>query len=152
MVEEGPNMVGGCLCGDVRYEVGAKPLLTALCHCEDCQKQTGSALSVLVAVPRESLWIDGQHLSAFESRGPSGRPVTRWFCSRCGSSVLSDVAITPDLVWLRAGTLDDRSRLRPQMNIWCDSAQPWVPMERAIPGFAKNPPIGVRLGRGEELA
>lgn len=151
LVEEGPNMVGGCLCGDVRYEIDGKPLLTALCHCEDCQKQTGSAFSVLVAVPRCSLWIEGEHMAAFESVGASGHPVTRWFCSGCGSSVLSDVAITPDLVWIRAGTLDDRSWLRPQMNIWCDSAQPWVLLERAIPGFAKNPPIGVGRG-GKDLA
>lgn len=147
-----PNMVGGCLCGGVRYSVDAPPELTALCHCEDCQRQTGSAFSILVAVPRESVRIrKGRSLAAFESVGASGWPVTREFCSGCGSPILSDVAITPDLLWIRGGTLDDRSWLRPQMNIWCDSAQPWVLLERAIPGFATNPPIGVVSGGGEEL-
>lgn len=145
-----PNMVGGCLCGGVRYAVYGRPWLTALCHCEDCQKQSGSAFSILVAVEREGLWIEGETLSAFESVGASGWPVTREFCSGCGSPILSEVSITPDLVWIKAGTLDDRSWLRPQMNIWCDSAQPWVLMDRAIPGFAKNPPIGVGPGGGED--
>ena len=146
-----PNMVGGCLCGGVRYEVGAEPELTALCHCGDCQKQTSSAFSILVAVPREGLWVWGESLASYESLGASGRPVVRQFCSACGSPVLSYVAMTPDLIWLKAGTLDDRSWLRPQMNVWCDSAQPWVLMDRAIPGFAKNPPIGVGSGGDEEL-
>lgn len=146
-----PNMVGGCLCGGVRYEVGVEPELTALCHCEDCQKQTSSAFSILVAVPREGLWVWGESLASYESLGTSGHPVVRQFCSSCGSPVLSYVAITPDLIWLKAGTLDDRSWLRPQMNIWCDSAQPWVLMDRAIPGFARNPPIGVGSGGDEDL-
>lgn len=124
--------------------------MTALCHCEDCQKQSGSAFSVLVAVAIEDLRIEGETLSAFESVGASGWPVTREFCSGCGSPILSEVSITPDLVWIKAGTLDDRSWLRPQMNVWCDSAQPWVLMDRAIPGFAKNPPIGIGSGEGED--
>lgn len=138
-----PNIVGGCLCGGVRYSVDADPELTALCHCEACQKQTGSAFSILVAVPKESVRIEGRSLAAFESVGASGWPVTREFCLGCGSPILVDASITPDLLWIRGGTLDDRSWLRPQMNIWCDSAQPWVSMDRAIPGFAENPPIGV---------
>ncbi|QIN80065.1 aldehyde-activating protein [Rubrobacter marinus] len=130
-------MVGGCLCGGVRYSVDAEPELVALCHCEDCQKQTGSAFSILVAVPEESVRIEGR-LTAYEGVGASGWPVTRRFCPGCGSPILSDVSITPDLLWIRGGTLDDRSWLRPQMNIWCDSAQPWVFMDRAIPGSPRT--------------
>jgi len=57
------NIVGGCLCGAVRYESEAEPVLTAVCHCRDCQKQTSSAFSVLVALPkaacepREGPWL-----------------------------------------------------------------------------------------------
>jgi hypothetical protein len=47
-----PSIVGGCLCGDVRYEGEAEPLLTAVCHCRDCQKHTSSAFSVLVVLPK----------------------------------------------------------------------------------------------------
>ena len=34
---------GGCLCGAVRYESAGKPLFSLLCHCRDCQHQSGSA-------------------------------------------------------------------------------------------------------------
>ncbi|MEC8526956.1 MAG: aldehyde-activating protein, partial [Pseudomonadota bacterium] len=36
---------GGCLCGQVRYETKADPLMTGVCHCKNCQKQAGSAFS-----------------------------------------------------------------------------------------------------------
>ena len=53
-------LTGGCLCGAVTYACEAAPLATAICHCEDCQRQTGTAFSVLVAVPAEALRIDGE--------------------------------------------------------------------------------------------
>jgi hypothetical protein len=53
------NIVGGCLCGSVSYEADAEPVLTALCHCKHCQKQTSSAFSVLVALPKGSLRFEG---------------------------------------------------------------------------------------------
>ena len=36
---------------------------------------------------------------------------------------------TPELAFIKAGTLNDRSWLEPQMQVWCDSAQPWVPLD-----------------------
>ena len=36
---------GGCLCGQVRYETKAEPMMTGVCHCKNCQKQAGSAFS-----------------------------------------------------------------------------------------------------------
>lgn len=136
------NIVGGCLCGGVRYEADAEPVLTAVCHCRQCQKQTSSAFSVLVALPKGSLRTEGRALAAFEDVGESGYPNVRRFCPECGSPIMSEVAATPDLEWLKAGTLDDPSWLRPQMNMWCDSAQPWVSMDEAIPAFEGNPPLG----------
>ncbi len=64
-----PNIAGGCLCGSVRYMSEAEPVLTALCHCADCQKQTSSAFSVLVAVPQGTLRLEGQGLAVFEGVG-----------------------------------------------------------------------------------
>ncbi len=137
-----PNIVGGCLCGEVRYESEAEPVLTALCHCAHCQKQTSSAYSVLVALPKGSLRMEGPPLAAFEDVGDSELPVIRKFCPQCGSSIITELVATPDLDWLKAGTLDDPSWLSPQMNIWCSSAQPWVGMDDATPAYEGNPPLG----------
>jgi hypothetical protein len=137
-----PKIVGGCLCGSVRYQSEAEPVLTAACHCHHCQKQTSSAFSIFVVLPKGSLTIEGEPLAAFEDVGDSGLPVFRKFCSKCGSAIVSEVVATPDLEWLNAGTLDDPSWFRPQMNLWCDSAQPWVSIDDDIPAYAGNPPQG----------
>jgi hypothetical protein len=116
--------------------------MTAVCHCSHCQAQTSSAFSIIVAVPKGSLQIEGEPLAAYETQGESGQPVIRKFCPNCGSAVVSDVTVTPDLEWIKAGTLDDRSWLQPQVHWWCDSAQPWVKIDEAVPAFAGNPPLG----------
>jgi len=137
------NIAGGCLCGAVRYESEAEPVLTALCHCRDCQKQTSSAFSVLVALPKGSLRTEGRALASVETVGEdTGLPTTRRFCSGCGSAIVSDVGATPDLEWLKAGTLDDASWLRPQMHMWSSRAQPWVVLDEDIPAYERNPPLG----------
>ena len=137
-----PNIVGGCLCGSVRYESEAEPILTAVCHYRHCQKQTNSAFSIFIVLPKGSLRIEGEALAAFEDVGESGLPVFRKFCPKCGSAIVSEVVATPDVEWLNAGTLDDPSSFRPQMNLWCDSAQPWVNIDDTIPAYPGNPPQG----------
>ena len=121
---------GSCLCGKVTYSCDTEPLATAVCHCTDCQKQTGTAFSIIVAVPRDGLDIQGDTLSSFTTVGTdTGKEVSRQFCRDCGSPIVSLGDAMPALAFIKAGTLDDTSWLEPEMHIWSDSAQPWLPLE-----------------------
>lgn len=133
---------GGCLCGAIRYTSKAQPLVTAVCNCRHCQRQTGTSFSILLGLPKGSLELTGDTPATFHDTGTSGLPVQRRFCARCGSPILSEVTATPTIDWLKAGTLDDPSWLQPQISIWCDSAQPWVQMPEGVARFPQNPPPG----------
>ena len=65
---------GGCYCGSLRYAVAGDPLNTAICHCKSCQRQTGSAYSVIIAVPRGSLSMDGS-VATYEIAGDNGEVI-----------------------------------------------------------------------------
>ena len=134
------QIVGGCLCGNIRYACEAEPMMMALCHCKNCQKQTSTSFSILVAVPKGSLNIEGE-LSAYNDQGSSGQAVIRKFCGKCGSPILSDVAALPTMDFLKAGTLDDTSWLKPEAQLWCDSAQSWLKLDDDIAQIAQNPPM-----------
>lgn len=133
-----PEMRGGCLCGKVRYSANAEPVLTAVCHCKNCQKQAGTAFSLVVAIPKSAMSIQGQ-LKTYQDRGDSGQPVRRNFCPECGSPITSDVAVMPDLTFIKTGTLDDTSWLDPKMHVYCDSKQHWTPISEGSQKFAKMP-------------
>ncbi|MEO0413066.1 MAG: GFA family protein [Pseudomonadota bacterium] len=132
------SISGGCLCGQARYEVAAQPLLTGVCHCKNCQRQAGSAFSILIGVPKPAVRLEG-HLKTYVDTADSGRPVHRQFCETCGSPVFTQVPDQPDMTYIKAGTLDDTSSLQPQIHFWCDSAQPWVDIDSDVQKFPKNP-------------
>ena len=135
-----PTISGGCLCGALKYITTAQPVMVALCNCRHCQKQSGSAYSVNVAIPKGSLQFTSGKTRVYQDTGSSGMPVHRHFCSRCGSPIFSDVVATPALDWLKAGTLDDTSWVKPSASIWCESAQAWVTSPEGVATFAQNPP------------
>jgi hypothetical protein len=133
---------GGCMCGKVTYESAAEPAMTGVCHCIDCQKQSGSALSIIVAVAADQVGFDGD-LKRYTTDGKeTGKVVNRYFCPNCGSPVYSTAEIAPGTVFIKAGTLDDTSWLKPEVNFWCATAQPWVSIDRDLPVFPGNPPLG----------
>ncbi len=138
------RIVGGCLCGAIRYraEEQTRPVITVVCHARDCQKLSGSAFAILLAVPKGKLHFTGPSPSSYTSRDASNLEVTHRFCPHCGSPLVSEMTATPALVWLKAGTLDNPSWVRPQANIWCETALPWVSISEEIPRFLQEMPMG----------
>jgi hypothetical protein len=129
---------GRILCGKVRYAAEADPVFTAVCHCKNCQKQAGTSSSVVVAIPASAFSVTGP-MKTFEDTGDSGKPVHRNFCPDCGSPITSVVDAMPGLTFIKAGTLDDPSWLKPTMEVYCDSAQPWITYGGGLQRFAKMP-------------
>ena len=123
----GERRGGGCLCGAVRYEAAWPPLAQATCSCRNCQKQAGSALSVVLVFPRDGVTVTGE-LRTFVDHGDSGREVYRRFCPACGSPVLTDTAAAEaqGIIFVKGGTVDDPSDLKPTLHYWRASAQPWM--------------------------
>ncbi len=133
-----PQIAGGCLCGKVRYSASGDPAFVGVCHCTDCQKFTGSAFAIVVGVPKPALTVEGT-LSTFRKTGDTGKWTERKFCPACGSSVTDEAEALEGVVMLEAGTLDDPSWVKPGMQIFCDSAQPWVQLGGEMQSFPKMP-------------
>ena len=132
---------GGCLCGRVRYSTGAAPVFSGVCHCRNCQRATGSAFSPVLAFPKPEVRIEGE-LKTYQDTGDSGQPLYRNFCPNCGSGVTDEAAIMPGVLMILAGTLDDPTLVQPAMEIYCDSAQPWVNLAGERKRFARMPGPG----------
>jgi hypothetical protein len=129
---------GGCLCGKVRYSGDAEPAFVGVCHCKNCQRETGTAFAVVVGVPKPALNVQGT-LKTFDDPADSGRILHRRFCPECGSSLFDETDAMPYVTMVLAGTLDDASWVKPGMEIFCDSAQPWVQLSGDRKRFPKMP-------------
>jgi len=118
---------GSCLCGNITYEIDGDLLATAVCHCEHCQRQSGGAFSTNLVVRDEQLTVSGD-LKVYEDRGRTGDAiyVLRKFCPDCGSPIVSELIEPAGILAVKVGTLDDRSEIEPQIQVWCDDKQPWI--------------------------
>src|SRR4051812_5725704 len=114
-----PDMAGGCTCGALRYIASGEPIITAICNCTDCQRQTGSAFLELVAMPESAVSIEGPSRT-FTIKGDSGRTLTRRFCSTCASVICLNTESHPGETLLMAGTLDDSKWVKPTAMLFCD--------------------------------
>jgi hypothetical protein len=125
---------GGCVCGSVRYRLGAAPLLAYACHCHECQKRSGSAFSLALIVRSSDLSIMGE-LEVLRSSLRSGSELELAFCGSCRSRVFSRATAAPEFATVRAGTLDDASWVIPIAQTWIESAIPWavIPGVRSVP-------------------
>jgi hypothetical protein len=131
---------GRCLCGNVSYSAEGEPMVQAVCHCSDCQRQTGSPFTVIVGVPLSAFSIEGATLASFATTGSDhGEETQRSFCSACGSPLFSVSAVAPELAFIKAGTLDDASWLEPGVEVWASSAQPWSPHFEKAASFERGP-------------
>jgi hypothetical protein len=132
------HIEGRCLCGKVSYSADADPVFVGVCHCTDCQHFTGSAFATVMALPAPALKVTGT-LTTFTKCGDTGKPIHRRFCPECGSGVVDEADALPGVVMVNVGTLDDPTWIKPQSEVYCDSAQPWVRLGGELHRFGKMP-------------
>jgi hypothetical protein len=132
-------LTGSCLCGGVSYRADATLGPIIHCHCESCRKAHGAAFSSLGGVPRDKFsWTSGEELlTKFESS--PGK--FRYFCSRCGSQMISDRPHL-DKVYLRLGCLDTEVTNRPTVHIWRSDGASWYDPNEQTPEVPKGLPAG----------
>jgi hypothetical protein len=132
-------LTGGCMCGDVRYEISA-PLRTArYCHCKRCQRRTGGATSAQAVVAPGALRIVAGESLVRAYRPPDG--YEKAFCSACGSALFSRDRDDGSIRTVRLGTLDDDPGVRPQLRQFVGSAASWEPIpDDGLPRFDTRPP------------
>ena len=132
------TLTGGCVCGAVRYECSAKPALIFNCHCEDCQHFSGAPCTTAVIVSEDDLVVEGE-LTEFTNVGDNGGVVHRYFCPKCGTPVIVKPEVFSGMKALKASSLDDSSWVRPQMDIFLKSKQPWIELAADTQKFSEGP-------------
>ncbi|KAF1957201.1 hypothetical protein CC80DRAFT_492004 [Byssothecium circinans] len=133
---------GGCLCGEVRYQVEGEPVKKALCHCADCRKQSGSTYSTNAIYKESDLKVTKGTPKEHATKADSGNIIASHFCANCGSTLWRDGASFPGLKVVKIGTLDDPKALgdaKPQAELYAGGRVPWVaPVEGAAQANAMS--------------
>src|SRR5450755_2660354 len=103
---------GSCLCGKTSFTLTGPEPTIAICHCTHCQKQTASAFSLVAIAPRANFAVVGP-MRKYVDKGDSGNVVNRWFCGECGSPIMTEIEVSPDTAYIKAGAFDKTDWLKP---------------------------------------
>ena len=128
------DLEGGCACGAVRYRLTAKPMFVHCCHCKDCQRQTGTAFVLNALIETSHVAATGD-VAPSEMPTDSGRPHRVFRCKACGTAVWSEYGGLKTLRFVRVGTLDDPTRVPPDVHIYTRSKVPWLTLPDSVPAF-----------------
>jgi hypothetical protein len=128
---------GGCLCGEVRFEISGELLEMCYCHCKMCQRIHGTPFGSYAAVrPEQQRYTRGAE-SITEYR--SSADGVRTFCRRCGSKLTFRNSQLPDEIWIAAGTLDEDPGIRPTYHIFVDSKAAWFEISDDLKQYPGEP-------------
>ena len=136
MSQASPVYQGSCLCQGIRYEIKGDIGDIIQCHCQRCRKANGTAFATNAPVKSTDFKItQGEELvKKFAVEG-----VYRWFCSECGSPLISSRDGQPELYRLRIGTLDTPLAQKPTMHIFAASKAEWECIQDDLPQYAERP-------------
>ena len=117
---------GGCHCGYITYEAEADPASARICHCTDCQIFSGSAFRTVVPTKGSHFKLLTGKPKTYVKTADSGNQRAQVFCPECGTHIYASSVDDQQVIGIRAGTIRQRAQFKPQSQIWCDSAMPWV--------------------------
>jgi hypothetical protein len=79
--------IARCHCGDVCITCQGEPDPVVICHCELCQRRTGSLFNVAAWFERSLVTIVGSTTEYCRTSGDAELPFTFNFCISCGTSI-----------------------------------------------------------------
>lgn len=123
------KITGQCFCGSVAYEATIDEQRVGICHCRDCQIFSGSAFRMSCVVEPAGFRFTSGTPRHFSKVADSGKARRMAFCERCGTHLCSmpeDPAEADGYVSIRLSTSNEFHRLRPVVEIFCDSRVPWL--------------------------
>jgi hypothetical protein len=131
-------MIGGCLCGAVRYQLKSEPWDAGWCHCRTGQLASGAPAMAFASVPTEDFVYakGGEAVRSFRSSS-FGR---REFCSKCGTALTMRVEHQPETVDFTLATLDEPDAVAPGFHIFHSSRIAWFETADDLPRHAKFRP------------
>ena len=130
---------GSFVCGALRYEADETQVIGAMhCHCSDCRKATGSGKASIVNFPKTAIKLTGEY-KVYQTVGKQGAHVNRGFCPECGSQMITLIDEMPDIMFIKAGTMDESDWVKFDANLWVSTAPKWDPADENLPSFSENP-------------
>jgi hypothetical protein len=114
-----------CSCGKLSVTCEGEPVRISVCHCNACQKRTGSVFGAQARFPRQQVTIKGRS-SRWTRVGDSGKPITFHFCPDCGATIYWELVNAPGLIAVPIGAFADPTFPPPRHSVYEGYSHAWA--------------------------
>ncbi|MCY4426770.1 MAG: GFA family protein [Halieaceae bacterium] len=121
-----------CACGDISITFSGEPQRVFRCHCDYCQKRTGSVFQVSAWFPMEQVVAKAGEPRVFSEHNM----LTEYmFCARCGSTVYWVSEYVQGIVCAAVGCFVDAHFPKPTLDIQNQYRHGWVEAIEGVPEY-----------------
>ncbi len=141
-----PKLTGRCQCGKITYSITSEPHSLNVCHCYECQRQSGSAFALTLVVPSSGVHLSPssqKHIGHFERKSDSGGIRGGIFCTDCGVRIYHNNPKAPQWISIKAGTLDQKVDFSNATHIWTKRKLQGVAIPEGVEAWEEEPDDGV---------
>ncbi|MGQ3052750.1 MAG: GFA family protein [Roseateles sp.] len=131
------QITGQCHCGKIHFTATADPAKVLVCHCADCQVISGGPFRAVLPVPIEQVELHGLP-KQYVKMAASGNRRAQAFCADCGTQLFATEADEPRTLNFRLGCINERAQLKPSVQVWQQSAMPWLAELDGIPAHMRG--------------
>lgn len=128
---------GTCHCGEIVWEAEIDPQAVLVCHCTDCQVLGGGAFRWGTLIAREAFTLLQGEPKFYRKTAASGAQRDLAFCGTCGTSLYGTQADHSTHLSLRLSGARQARELAPAMQMWSQSALPWVNSLAELPAISQ---------------
>jgi hypothetical protein len=131
------DIQGKCLCEQVKYEIDGELGPIFNCHCSKCRRWHAAAFRTRASVQKDQFkWLSGEEcLSKFKL----SQNATRYFCSNCGSPLITSYEETPEVYGIALGPLEGNIPNKVEAHIFFGSKAGWYEICDSIPQYDEWP-------------
>ncbi len=122
-----------CECGKVTLTARGEPGAVVACHCEACQRRTGSPLGVAAYFDLSDVEYKGE-TRAYARAAQEGRSLTQHFCTTCGGVVYFFADKHANGIGVPIGMFADPKFPPPVRSVWEQSRHEWLD----VPGVSHH--------------
>jgi hypothetical protein len=115
-----------CACRAMRLNVEGDPHVVSMCHCQVCQRRTGSTHSVHAYFSGRCVTIEGSP-RRYRRTAVSGRAIESYFCPDCGSTMFWAHPLDADQMGIPVGAFADPTFPLPDVSIFMPYSPPAAP-------------------------
>lgn len=123
-----------CLCGQVKMQITAPPVIAMACHCRGCQKLTSGPYSLTLMIPAAAFESEGET----EVGGLHREQSVHHFCTHCKNWLYTTGIAGGQFVNFRPTMLEDASWVAPYVESYVTEKLPGV-VSGAKHGFEQFP-------------